>query len=42
MIVTSNKGFDEWPEFLGDPVIATVILDRLVHHSEILNMVGDS
>jgi len=42
VIVTSNKGFDEWPEFLGDPVIATAILDRLVHHSEIFNMVGDS
>jgi len=42
IIVTSNKGFDEWPEFLGDPVIATAILDRLVHHSEIFNMVGDS
>jgi DNA replication protein DnaC len=42
VIVTSNQGFDEWPEFLGDPVIATAILDRLVHHSEIFNMVGDS
>lgn len=42
VIVTSNKGFDEWPEFLGDPVIATAILDRLVHHSELFNMVGDS
>lgn len=31
IIVTSNKGFDEWPEFLGDSVIATAILDRLVH-----------
>ena len=42
VIVTSNKGFDEWPEFLGDPVIATAILDRLVHHCEIFNMIGDS
>lgn len=42
IILTSNKGFDEWPEFLGDPVIATAILDRLVHHSEIFNMTGDS
>lgn len=42
IIVTSNKGFDEWPEFLGDYVIATAILDRLVHHSEIFNIVGDS
>jgi len=42
IIVTSNKGFDEWPEFLGDPVIATAILDRLVHNSEIFNMTGES
>jgi len=42
VIVTSNKGFDEWPEFLGDPVIATAILDRLVHNSELFNMAGDS
>lgn len=42
VIVTSNKGFDEWPEFLGDPVIATAILDRLVHNSELFNMTGES
>jgi DNA replication protein DnaC len=35
LIVTSNKGFDEWPEYLGDPVITTAILDRLVNHCEI-------
>lgn len=42
LIVTSNKGFDEWPEFFGDPVITTAILDRLVHHSELFNLTGDS
>lgn len=42
VIVTSNKGFDEWPEFLGDTVITTAILDRLVHNSELFNMNGDS
>ncbi len=42
VIVTTNKGFDEWPSFLGDAVITTAILDRLVHKSEIFNMVGDS
>ena len=36
VIITSNKGFDEWIDFLGDPVITTAILDRLVHHSELL------
>ena len=42
LVITSNKGFDEWPEFTGDPVITTAILDRLVHHSELFNMQGDS
>lgn len=42
MIITSNKGFDEWAEFLGDATITTAILDRLIHHCEILNMTGDS
>jgi len=42
VIVTTNKGFDEWPSFLGDAVITTAILDRLVHNSEIFNMTGDS
>lgn len=42
MIITSNKGFDEWAEFLGDATITTAILDRLIHHCEILNLTGDS
>lgn len=42
VIITSNKGFDEWIDFLGDPVITTAILDRLVHHSELFNMTGES
>ncbi|MBP2652326.1 MAG: putative transposase [Firmicutes bacterium] len=42
MIITSNKGFDEWVEFLGDATITTAILDRLIHHCEIINMTGDS
>ena len=42
IIITSNKGFDEWPEFTGDPVITTAILDRLVHKSELFNMKGES
>lgn len=42
IIITSNKGFDEWPKFLGDPVIATAVLDRLVHKCELFNMTGDS
>ena len=42
LIITSNKGFDEWADFLGDTTITTAILDRLIHHCEILNMTGDS
>ena len=40
IILTSNKGFGEWGEVLGDPVIATAILDRLLHHSHVLNIRG--
>lgn len=42
LIITSNKGFDEWAEFLGDTTITTAILDRLIHHCEIINMSGKS
>jgi DNA replication protein DnaC len=42
IILTSNKGFAEWGDVLGDTVIATAILDRLLHHSHVLNIRGDS
>lgn len=42
LIITSNKGFDEWTDFMGDATITTAILDRLIHHCEILNMTGNS
>lgn len=42
IIVTTNKGFEEWAEFMGDTVITTAILDRLVHKCELINMTGDS
>ena len=42
VVLTSNKGFGEWGEVLGDPVIATAILDRLLHHSHVLNIRGES
>jgi len=41
LIVTSNKGFDDWADFLGDAVIATAILDRLIFKCEILNLTGN-
>lgn len=36
------KGFDEWPKFLGGPIIAITILDRLVHKCKLFNMTEDS
>lgn len=41
LIITSNKGFSEWSGFLGDEVITTAILDRLVFKCEIFNMSGE-
>lgn len=42
LIVTSNKGFLEWGEMFNDPVLATAILDRLLHYSTTLNIKGES
>lgn len=42
IIITSNKDFDEWADFLGDATITTAILDRLIHHCEIINISGNS
>jgi hypothetical protein len=42
MIVTSNKPFSRWGEIFGDDVVAAAMIDRLVHHAEILSLKGDS
>lgn len=42
LIVTSNKPFSAWGEVFGDEVLATAMVDRLVHHAEILSLKGDS
>ena len=42
MIVTSNKPFSGWGEIFGDEVVAVAMIDRLVHHAEILSLKGDS
>ncbi|WP_420976306.1 IS21-like element helper ATPase IstB [Bacillus vallismortis] len=42
MILTSNKSFIEWGKVFGDDVLATAILDRLLHHSVTFNIKGDS
>lgn len=42
VIVTSNRSYGEWGEIFGDSVIASAILDRLLHHSVTLNIKGES
>jgi DNA replication protein DnaC len=42
LIVTSNKPFSAWGEIFGDDVVAAAMIDRLVHHAEILPLKGDS
>lgn len=41
-VLTSNKSFADWGEILGDHVLATAILDRLLHHCTTLNIKGES
>jgi DNA replication protein DnaC len=41
-IITSNKAFPEWAGFFSDSVIVTAILDRLLHHSTVINIKGNS
>ena len=40
--MTSNKSFLDWGEIFGDPVMASAILDRLLHHATTLNIKGES
>ena len=43
ILIATNKGIKDWPELLaGDAVPATAILDRLLHHSHVLNIKGRS
>jgi DNA replication protein DnaC len=42
IIVTSNKAFSEWGQVLGDDVLAAAILDRLLHHSDVVSINGPS
>ncbi|WP_029724919.1 IS21-like element helper ATPase IstB [Desulfotignum balticum] len=41
-IITSNKAFGDWTELFHDPIIVTAILDRLLHHSAVINIKGNS
>ncbi len=42
MILTSNRGFAEWGDIFGDPVVATALLDRLLHHACVIQIEGSS
>jgi DNA replication protein DnaC len=42
MLITSNRSVGEWGSVFGDPVVATAILDRLLHHSQVITIRGDS
>jgi DNA replication protein DnaC len=41
-VLTANKGFEDWGEIFGDAVMATALIDRLVHHCHIVNIRGNS
>ena len=41
-VMTSNKGFEEWGEVLGDEVMAAALIDRILHHCHIVNIRGNS
>jgi hypothetical protein len=42
MILTSNRGFAEWGDVFGNPVVATALLDRLLHHAIVIQIEGAS
>jgi DNA replication protein DnaC len=42
IIITSNQGIDRWAEMLGDEVMTTAMVDRLLHHAHVFNLSGDS
>ena len=42
MIPTSNRGFGEWGDIFGDSVVATALLDRLLHHAVVIQIEGSS
>src|SRR5438132_1226198 len=42
MLITSNRSVSEWGSVFGDPVVATAILDRLLHHSQVVTIRGHS
>jgi hypothetical protein len=41
-VLTSNKSFEEWGEIYGDDVMAAALIDRLLHHWNVVNIRGNS
>jgi hypothetical protein len=42
ILATSNKAFSEWGQVFGDDVLASAILDRLLHHCDVISINGPS
>lgn len=42
VVITSNKSFDAWAEMMGDTVMTTALLDRLLHHAKVFTLDGES
>ena len=42
LIITSNKGFEDWTELLGDPALSTAVLDRITYRCQVITMQGKS
>jgi len=42
IIVTSNRGFEAWGEILGDAMVAAALIDRLIHHAQMVTLKGKS
>jgi DNA replication protein DnaC len=42
IVLTSNRGFGDWGQVFADQVVATAILDRLLHHATVVNIKGMS
>ena len=41
-IITTNKPLSKWAEIFGDPILANAKLDRLLHHDNVINIIGKS
>ncbi len=42
IIITSNKSFTVWAEMMGDEIMTTALLDRLLHHAKVFTLDGES